>query len=98
MHQRRETGSINDLLRFTPTAIIHILSDITMKTGTFPVGLLGCAPAQPNLLLLLRQRVNQLIDPGRDSVRWYPLCRPCYSRIVQQGAGGVSQDEGFYLV
>ena len=52
MHQRRETGSINDLLRFTPTAIIHILSDITMNTGAFPVGLLGCAPAQPNLLLL----------------------------------------------
>ena len=46
----------------------------------------------------LRQRVNQLIDQGRDSVRWYPLCRPCSSRIVQQGAGGVSQDVGFYLV
>ena len=46
----------------------------------------------------LRQQVNGMIDAEADSVRWYPLCRPCYGRIVQQGEGGVSQDEGFYLV
>ena len=41
------------LLRFTPTDSIQTLSDITMNTGKFPVGLLGFATAQPNLLLLV---------------------------------------------
>lgn len=46
----------------------------------------------------LRQRVSRLIDEECDCVRWYPLCRPCYGRIMQQGDGKVAQDEGFYLV
>ncbi len=42
-----------DLLRFTPTDSRQTLSDITMKTGKFPVGLLGFVTAQPNLLLVV---------------------------------------------
>ena len=46
----------------------------------------------------LRQRIAAIADAERDRIRWYPLCRPCYGRLVQQGNGGLPADEGFYLV
>ena len=47
---------------------------------------------------VLRQRIADLVDLTCDRIRWYPLCRPCHGRVVQQGEGQVPEDEGFYLV
>ena len=49
-------------------------------------------------LIQLRRRIAAVVDAESDRIRWYPLCRPCNGRIVQQGNGGLPADEGFYLV
>jgi len=49
-------------------------------------------------LMQLRRRIAAVVDAEGDRIRWYPLCRPCHGRIVQQGNGGLPADEGFYLV
>ena len=49
-------------------------------------------------LVRLRRRILEIIDPESDSIRWYPLCRPCHGRVARQGQGERSEDEGFYLV
>ena len=47
---------------------------------------------------VLRQRIADIVDHACDHIRWYPLCRPCHGRVMQQGDGVVPADEGFYLV
>ncbi len=47
---------------------------------------------------LVRRRIAAVIDLKCDQLRWYPLCGPCHGRVVQQGDGHPSEDEGFYMV
>ncbi len=49
-------------------------------------------------LALLRNKICAVADLQHDRIRWYPLCRPCHTRVVQQGHGAIPPDEGFYLV
>jgi CRISPR-associated protein Cas2 len=49
-------------------------------------------------LLQLRHKIAAVADTKCDRIRWYPLCRPCHGRIIQQGTGNPPGDEGFYLV
>jgi CRISPR-associated protein Cas2 len=45
----------------------------------------------------LRDRVRALIVTD-DSVRWYPLCRPCLTRTITLGTARAALDEGSYIV
>jgi len=46
----------------------------------------------PEQLEKLKKRVNKCIDQKEDSVRLYPLCAACTSRIEILGQGMVTQD------
>jgi CRISPR-associated protein Cas2 len=43
-------------------------------------------------LRTLRSKVLAAAEQDKDCIRWYPLCGPCYVKVIQQGDGG------FYLV
>ena len=44
----------------------------------------------------LRNQLRKVMADG-DSIRWYPLCRWCESRIDWIGQGQAPQFDGFYL-
>lgn len=48
-------------------------------------------------LLRMRKRIEALIDPGEDHVRFYFLCRSCVRRIVPIG-GKVTRDPRSHIV
>ncbi len=47
----------------------------------------------------MRRRLLDLVEPGSDRLRFYPLCGPCSLRISEQGLGAIEIDsEGGYRV
>lgn len=50
----------------------------------------------------LRGRISKAIDSMADSVRWYPVCKICHGRVVQQGKPLLpddgDDDDGYYVV
>lgn len=52
----------------------------------------------PPELQRLRERVDSLIDPETDRVRYYVLCGACVPRIIVSGQGGVTPYEEFTIV
>ncbi len=42
--------------------------------------------------------VEKIMDPKKDRVRYYPLCRQCVGRVIISGWGEVKEDEGFEVV
>lgn len=46
----------------------------------------------------LRGRIEALIDPGADTVRYYFLCGACLPRVVTSGTGEVTVHEEFTVV
>jgi CRISPR-associated protein Cas2 len=51
-----------------------------------------------NLYQKMKQGVNALIDPRKDRVRYYRLCKGCIDRVVISGWGEIKEDEGFELI
>jgi CRISPR-associated protein Cas2 len=52
---------------------------------------------KPSQLVLLRAEVQQLIEPD-DSVRWYPICHWCETKVEWQGIGQPTDNEDFHLL
>ncbi|MEW5892436.1 MAG: CRISPR-associated endonuclease Cas2 [Pseudomonadota bacterium] len=48
-------------------------------------------------LLGLRRRLLDEIEPGSDSIRYYPLCRHCLRGASALGPEGAPQAPGYYL-
>ncbi len=46
----------------------------------------------------LRHRLAAEIDPATDSLRYYPLCSWCETRVKWQGEGRAPEDPDLYLV
>jgi CRISPR-associated protein Cas2 len=49
-------------------------------------------------LVDLQQRLETLMEPVADQVRYYPLCGKDKQRIIVDGLGQVSADPDFHLV
>jgi len=49
-------------------------------------------------LVELQERVAQIIDMSRDSVRYYTICKKCYFAIEMQGLGSITEDDDDTLV
>lgn len=45
----------------------------------------------------LMGRIERLIEPDKDRVRGYRLCRKDRDRIVVDGVGGVTEDVDYFL-
>jgi CRISPR-associated protein Cas2 len=52
------------------------------------------------VFLRLRGKLEALIDPSTDSIRYYRLCLPCGARIDHYGAGPgkLAADDGFVVI
>ena len=46
-----------------------------------------CPNLSENRLLLLQKKMENLIDHGSDSVRYYRLCKTCVAEVEWTGAG-----------
>jgi CRISPR-associated protein Cas2 len=46
----------------------------------------------------LRQRLRPLLDLNEDSLRWYPLCGACVTRVRWQGPGGQPGGANYWVV
>ncbi|MEW6187834.1 MAG: CRISPR-associated endonuclease Cas2 [Thermodesulfobacteriota bacterium] len=46
----------------------------------------------------MKDGVEKLIDPKKDRVRYYRLCKSCIDRVVISGWGEIKEDEGFELI
>lgn len=46
----------------------------------------------------LRTRLQKLIDPHEDTVRWYPMCRWCAGLIIWMGSVGDTHDPPYFVV
>lgn len=49
-------------------------------------------------LLRLKHRLEDRIDHGEDSVRYYPLCRHCLTRVEYSGTGRLPVSDEFKVV
>ena len=46
----------------------------------------------------LRRRVDQLIDPEEDTVRFYRFCKECAAQVEIQGTGVLTEDPDVYVL
>lgn len=46
----------------------------------------------------LQGRLERHLNPAEDSVRFYPLCAACVSRVEVLGQGLVTQDPDFIII
>ena len=56
------------------------------------------ANMEPDQLERLKKRVDKILDPRDDSLRIYPLCQACASRITVRGQGKVTQDPDVIVI
>ena len=49
-------------------------------------------------LVRLREMVNEILDQEEDTVRIYPLCAACVSKVEIIGQGVLSQDPDFVII
>lgn len=57
-----------------------------------------CPRLNEGQLLRLKHRLEARIDHGCDSVRYYPLCRECLSKMEYSGAGNLPEIDNFKLI
>ena len=57
-----------------------------------------CADLTEERFLKLKSGIEELIDEGEDTVRYYPLCRGCIGRVEFSGVGGDPEAEEFKVV
>lgn len=50
-----------------------------------------------NELKALMQRITDLIDPGKDHVRYYGLCDKDLPKVLCDGIGTLTQDNDYHL-
>ena len=48
-------------------------------------------------LLLLRERLDQLLDPEHDSLRFYPLCESCVGKVETVGSPAPEERQVFIV-
>ena len=53
---------------------------------------------KPEELARLKERVNALLDPAEDTLRFHPLCAGCAARIEIPGEGRITQDPEFIVI
>ncbi len=46
----------------------------------------------------LRMEVSAMIDPETDTIRWYPLCHWCETKINWQGNGKKTDANNYYII
>jgi len=52
----------------------------------------------PEQLKEIQEKTKKIIDLNTDSIRFYPICENCVSRIEITGIGEVSKDIDFYII
>ena len=58
-----------------------------------------CADLKENRFLELKKRLEKIINPKEDTVRYYFLCKGCTPRVEYSGKGGQPViDEGFKII
>jgi CRISPR-associated protein Cas2 len=57
-----------------------------------------CPDLTEERFLKMKCSIEDLIDQGDDSVRYYFLCRACLRRVENSGIGGVPEGEAFRVV
>jgi len=57
-----------------------------------------CGDLTEERFLKMKNRIEDLIDQGNDSVRYYRLCRGCLRRIEYSGVGELPDGEAFRVV
>jgi CRISPR-associated protein Cas2 len=48
-------------------------------------------------LLLLRERLDKLLDPEHDSLRFYPLCESCVGKVESVGSQAPEERQVFIV-
>mgnify|MGYP002684509608 CR=1 FL=1 len=48
-------------------------------------------------LVELRAKLSRLLDPGCDSVRFYPLCKACVGRVATVGSDRPTEQNSYIL-
>lgn len=57
-----------------------------------------CENLTEERFLRMKNSIEELIDHGEDSVRYYLLCRGCIRRIEYSGTGELPKGEDFRVV
>ncbi len=57
-----------------------------------------CSSLTEERFLKMKHRVEDLIDFGEDTVRYYPLCRSCIKNVEFSGIGEPPEKEKFRVV
>lgn len=57
-----------------------------------------CTDLSEESFLKMKNRLEDLIDHGEDTVRYYQLCRGCVRRVEYSGMGGLPDTENFRVV
>lgn len=57
-----------------------------------------CSRLSEKQLLRLKHRLEDRIDHGEDSVRYYPLCRDCLAKVERSGIGCLPAIQNFKVI
>nr|WP_320012219.1 CRISPR-associated endonuclease Cas2 [uncultured Desulfobulbus sp.] len=57
-----------------------------------------CPNLNEHRFLLLQQKMEELIDHGSDSVRYYRLCKACVAEVEWTGQGDAPRNRRFRVV
>jgi len=57
-----------------------------------------CADLTEERFLKLKSGIEEMIDEGEDTVRYYQLCRGCIGRVEYSGVGNSPETNTFKIV
>ena len=57
-----------------------------------------CGRMTEKQFLRMKHRLEDRIDHGEDTVRYYPVCRDCLGKVEYSGTGRLPSDESFKVV
>lgn len=57
-----------------------------------------CPDLTEEKFLKMKNRLEDLIDAGEDTVRYYPLCRSCLKNVEHTGIGESPKPEKYRIV
>ena len=57
-----------------------------------------CANLSEEKFLKMKNRIEDMIDAGEDTIRYYPLCRGCVGNVEFSGTGGAPDTKKYRVV
>jgi CRISPR-associated protein Cas2 len=83
---------VDDRVRYR---VVKILKEYGVRVQK---SVFECGRLTEKQFLRMKHRLEDRIDHGEDTVRYYPVCRDCLAKVEYSGTGRLPSSEEFKVV